>query len=62
MKLNSHEPGEGSPDINPATGLPMLDDAWLDVGGSPYGQDIYQPVWTPPAPTYDNWQPPWDGF
>lgn len=52
----------GTPDINPATGLPMLNDAWIDVGGSPYGQDIHQPTWTPPVPTYDSWQPSWDGF
>jgi len=30
-------------DINPATGLPMLDDCGgIDVGGSPYGMDIHQ--------------------
>lgn len=29
--------------INPATGLPMTDDGYggVDVGGSPYGTDIY---------------------
>lgn len=52
----------GTPDINPTTGLPMVDDTWLDVGGSPYGEDIYQSTWTPPAPTYDSWSPSWDGF
>ena len=29
-------------DINPATGLPMIDDCGgMDVGGSPYGMDIH---------------------
>lgn len=29
--------------INPATGLPMIDDSYcgVDVGGSPYGTDIH---------------------
>lgn len=43
------------PDINPATGLPMVDDAWVDVGGSPYGTDIHQPPWVPPPTSFDNW-------
>lgn len=43
------------PDINPATGLPMLDDVWVDVGGSPYGTDIHQPPWVPPPSCFDSW-------
>jgi len=39
-------------DINPATGLPMIDDAYIDVGGSLYGCDAHQQTWTP-----DYWQP-----
>lgn len=33
-----------SPDINPATGLPMLDEGLggVDVGGSPFGFDIHE--------------------
>lgn len=29
--------------VNPATGLPMTDDSYsgVDVGGSPYGTDVY---------------------
>lgn len=43
------------PDINPATGLPLIDDTYIDVGGNPYGQNIYQPTWQP-QPTYEpNW-------
>lgn len=49
----AHNPNTTAPpDINPATGLPMVDDTWLDVGGSPYGVDIYQPQYTP-QPTYE---------
>lgn len=62
MTYNPNEPTKNTPDFNPATGLSMVEDAWVDVGGSPYGQDIYQPVWVPPAPTDDSWQPSWDGF
>lgn len=34
----------GAPVVNPATGLPMLDDCLggFDVGGSPFGIDIHQ--------------------
>lgn len=42
-------PDTFGPDINPATGLPLLEDSYIDVGGSPYGQDIYQPPWQPPV-------------
>lgn len=38
-----NEPNTKAPDINPASGLPLIDDTYIDVGGSPYGQDIYQP-------------------
>lgn len=31
------------PAINPATGLPMLDGAMLDVAGNPYGLDLHHP-------------------
>ena len=34
-------------DINPANGLPMMDDS-VDVGGNPYGTDLN--TW---QPTYD---------
>jgi len=52
------------PDINPATGLPMLDDAYVDVIGNPYGTDMntWLPVYdpcpiyhTPPEPGFDPW-------
>jgi len=34
-------------EFNPATGLPMLDDAGIDVGGSPFGIDIHADTeWT----------------
>lgn len=62
MAHNPNEPTQSTPGINPATGLPMVDDTWTDVGGSPYGHDIYQPAWVPLALSYDNWQPSWDGF
>lgn len=45
-----NEPNGDGPDINPATGLPLIEDTYIDVGGSPYGQDIHPPVWLPPAP------------
>ncbi|WP_287984049.1 hypothetical protein [Diaphorobacter sp.] len=51
----NNEPNTKAPDINPATGLPLIDDTYIDVGGSPYGEDIYQPTWSP-LPTYEpNW-------
>ncbi|MEQ6433691.1 hypothetical protein V8Z74_01340 [Comamonas sp. w2-DMI] len=43
----NNEHSTQAPDINPATGLPMVDDTWLDVGGSPFGLDVYQPHYTP---------------
>lgn len=50
---DEHEPQE----INPATGLPMVDHMGIDVGGSPYGVDVYH-QWTPPI--YNDWQPCFD--
>lgn len=41
-------------EINPATGLPMGGSMGVDVGGSPYGVNIHQPVWVPDVPTYDD--------
>jgi hypothetical protein len=63
-KQMHNEPDDFGPDINPATGLPMLDDANVDVSGNPYGIDMHtwQPVYdpdmsyyTPPAPDFDQW-------
>ena len=51
---------DNQPAINPATGLPMLDQGWIDVAGNPYGANIYQPVWVPELPIYDHWEPSWD--
>jgi hypothetical protein len=60
----NNEPDDFGPDINPATGLPMLDDAYVDVNGNPYGTDMHtwQPVYdsgsgydTPSAPGFDPW-------
>jgi len=55
-----NEPEDFGPDINPATGLPMLDDTWLDVGGSPFGTDIHQPAYVP-QPACDPYWPPAGG-
>ena len=27
-------------DVNPTTGLPMIDESGIDVGGNPYGCDL----------------------
>jgi len=43
-----HNDHDHSPDINPANGLPMIDDTGIDVGGNPYGTD------------WNNWQPVYD--
>lgn len=57
------ERGNDQPPINPATGLPMLPEGWIDVGGSPYGVNVHQPVFIPEMPrSEDNWQQSWDGF
>lgn len=55
----NNEPDTFGPDINPATGLPLIEDTYIDVGGSPYGQDIYQPSWQP-QPAYEPHWPPAD--
>lgn len=52
-----NEPSTKAPDINPATGLALIDDTYIDVGGNPYGQGIYQPPWQP-QPTYEPCWPP----
>lgn len=51
------EPNTKAPDINPATGLPLIDDTYIDVGGSPYGQDIYQAHWQPQSAYEPCWPP-----
>jgi len=35
----SNTPDYIGPDINPTTNMPMIDDTYVDVGGSPYGTD-----------------------
>lgn len=48
-----------STDINPATGLPMIDGAGIDIAGNPYGVDVHAwPPAPPPVPMYDAWLPP----
>lgn len=47
------------PVVNPATGLPMLDNGsgGVDVGGSPFGTDIHHhEPWTP-SPSHQDWLP-----
>jgi hypothetical protein len=41
--------------VNPATGLPMLDDDFggVDVGGSPFGTDVHHHPWSASCPTWD---------
>lgn len=51
-----NKPEDFGPDINPATGLPMLDNTWVDVGGSPYGVDAYQTHYEP-QPAYEPFWP-----
>jgi hypothetical protein len=50
------------PYINPVTGLPLIEDTYIDVGGNPYGTDLYtweppayepEPVYIPPPPCFD---------
>ena len=53
----NNEPNTQATDINPATGLPLIDDTYIDVGGNPYGQDIHPPTWQP-QPTYPPCNPP----
>lgn len=58
----NNEPDNFGPDINPTTGLPLIDDTDIDVGGNPYGTDgnswqpSYDPgYYTPSAPGFDPW-------
>ena len=58
----NNEPDNFGPDINPTTGLPLIDDTDIDVGGNPYGTDwnTWQPsydpgYYTPPAPGFESW-------
>jgi hypothetical protein len=50
--------------INPATSLPMTGDDFegVDIGGSPYGVDVYEDhhPWSAPYPTWDT--PNWENF
>lgn len=51
-------------DVNPATGLPMLDSYTTDVGGSPYGTDVHSSLhptdmWDH-MPPQDAWSDRWD--
>lgn len=39
--------------INPATGLPMLGDGPVDIGGNPYGEDSSQRDWN--GDGHDSW-------
>ena len=41
---NINEHSTAALTINPATNLPMIDDAGIDVGGSPFGIDIHHSV------------------
>jgi len=57
----SNAPEQIGPEINPATNLPLIDDTYVDVGGNPYGTDLY--TWEPSydsgpsyePPTFDSW-------
>lgn len=60
----NHKPDNNyGPDINPATGLPLIDETYIDVGGSPYGTDLhtwqqpynYGPSYIPLPPSFDPW-------
>ncbi len=37
--LNADDDCHAFPDINPASGLPMLDNTGIDVAGNPFGTD-----------------------
>jgi hypothetical protein len=57
----NHELNDPTPDINPATGLPMIDDTYIDVGGNTYGTDMHD--WQPPCdPEPDYYFPPHQDF
>jgi hypothetical protein len=47
--MNHDHNGNFGPDINPATGLPLIDDAYIDVCGNPYGTNTqtWQPSYDP---------------
>lgn len=55
------QPDNYSPDVNPSTGLPMIEDTYLDVGGNPFGTDMdswqatYDPGYYTPPPDFDCW-------
>lgn len=54
----NNKPDDLIPDINPTTGLPLIDETYVDVGGNPYGYyDIYQPQWTPQPTSVPYWPP-----
>ncbi|MCI1710843.1 MAG: hypothetical protein LKM39_11460 [Chiayiivirga sp.] len=44
-----------APDVNPATGLPLVDDSLVDVAGNPYGQDLSQHPVIEESPSLDPW-------
>ena len=56
-------PDDHNQDINPANGLPMIDDTGVDVGGNPYGTDLHtlQPTYDtgtsyePQSSSFDPW-------
>ena len=58
-----YEPDNRSQDINPANGLPMIDDTDIDVCGNTYGTDggNWQPIcdsgpgYAPFLPSFDPW-------
>lgn len=54
-ETNHNEPD--APVVNPATGLPMLDNSpgGVDVGGSPYGFDTYHNNMSSFNDTSDPW-------
>jgi hypothetical protein len=47
-------------DINPTTGLPLINDTYIDVGGNPYGS--YAPAWQPPYDPGSDYTPPSQNF
>lgn len=49
------------PDINPATGLPLIDDSYIDVGGNPYGTTLNPSPW-PQSQDHYSYDVPLAGF
>ena len=60
----NHKPDDNAgPDVNPTTGLPLIEETYIDVGGSPYGTDLH--TWQSPCdpglsyvplpPSFDSW-------